>query len=246
MVTDRLSSLLLASCEDGVENLLGEGAPREAIRLVGNVMIDTLAANIDRLKAVREAMATPSCEFGLVTLHRPSNVDSPEVFARILEVLNRVNARLPLILPAHPRTRRRIAKAGYESLVRNISFDDLAEVKPGDRLWVCEPLGYLEFQALMSGASLVITDSGGLQEETTWLRIPCITVRENTERPITIAQGSNQLAGTDADSIEAAIAAVLDGSFKPKDPPELWDGRAAQRIVDEIIALPDEWFTTRY
>ena len=246
MVTDRLSSLLLASCDDGVENLLREGTSPEATRLVGNVMIDTLAANVDKLKEIREALAVPHGDFGVVTLHRPSNVDSPEVFARILQVLNRVNARLPLILPAHPRTRRRIAEAGFENLVEDVNASDLGSVTPGHKLWVCDPLGYLEFQALMSSASLVVTDSGGLQEETTWLRIPCVTVRENTERPITITQGSNQLAGTDPKAIEAAIEAVLNGSFKPKAPPELWDGRAADRIVDEIIALPDEWFTTRY
>jgi UDP-N-acetylglucosamine 2-epimerase (non-hydrolysing) len=239
IVTDHLSSIHFASCEDGVKNLLNEGIGRESIRLVGNVMIDTLVRNMSRFDEVKRRMGFPKGEYGVATLHRPSNVDAPRNLESILKTLARTSNKLPIILPVHPRTKERIESAGLRNMVRNLESSQLDKIKTTNAIWMIEPLGYLEFQALLSSAKLVVTDSGGLQEETTYLRIPCITIRKNTERPITITQGSNQLAGTDPDRIETAIDNVLTGRFKAKNPPVLWDGHAADRIVKEILTLSD-------
>lgn len=246
IVTDHLSSLLFASCDDGVENLLREGADRDSIKLVGNVMIDTLVHTLLQIKKLRDNLSMPRGDFGLATLHRPSNVDDPSILENILNAMVRISERLPIILPLHPRALSRIREANLSHLVSRVQPSQLDRISTEFTVWITQPLGYLEFQALMSAAAVVLTDSGGLQEETTYLRIPCVTIRNNTERPITIRQGSNQLAGTDPDAIEAAVGAVIEGRFQPKDPPSLWDGRAAERIVEEIIALSDSWFTSRY
>jgi len=246
MVADRLASLHFATCDDAVNNLLSEGVARDSIRLVGNVMIDTLVHNRKRLGEVKARMNLPATAFVLTTLHRPSNVDDPAGLERLLSALSRSSLRIPVLMPMHPRTRKRIAEAGLERMIRWIGGEDLDKLKPAGAVWVTDPLGYLEFQALVSEAAAVVTDSGGIQEETTFLRIPCLTVRENTERPVTISQGSNRLVGTDGTRLEAAIIDVTEGRFEPKEPPPLWDGHAADRIVDELIALPDDWFVTRY
>ena len=246
MIADRLASLHFATCDDAVENLLGEGVTRDSIRLVGNVMIDTLVHNRKRLGEVKAEMNLPATAFVLTTLHRPSNVDDPAGLERLLSALSRASLHMPVLMPMHPRTRRRVEEAGLERMISRIGREDLGKLEPAGTVWVTDPLGYLEFQALVSEAAVVVTDSGGIQEETTYLRIPCLTVRENTERPVTISQGSNRLVGTDSTRLEAAIIDVFEGRFKPKEPPTLWDGHAADRIVEELIALPDEWFVTRY
>jgi UDP-N-acetylglucosamine 2-epimerase (non-hydrolysing) len=215
LVTDQLSDLLLTPSADADDNLAREGIPAKRIHRVGNIMIDTLlahlpAATFDR---VAERFHIAPRGYAVVTLHRPSNVDDDATFAGILEAIGELAARLPVIFPVHPRTRGKLA-AGPP--------------RPG--LVAIEPLGYLDFLALTSNARIVLTDSGGLQEETTALGIPCITVRENTERPVTVTHGTNQVVGTRPDRIRAAIAGALTRQGTPARP-ELWDGRTAERIA---------------
>jgi len=220
LVTDVLSDFLFASEPSGVENLIAEGIPRRKIYFVGNVMIDTLlhfrakSATSDVLE--RNELAPKS--YAVVTLHRPSNVDDPARLSALLEMLEALAEHITVVFPVHPRTRAR-APAGKG-------------VHNGLRL--CPPLGYLDFLRLMSEARLVLTDSGGIQEETTILRVPCLTLRENTERPVTIHQGTNRLAGAEPNGIlEAAMLAMAE---EPADrpAPELWDGSASRRIVDVL------------
>jgi UDP-N-acetylglucosamine 2-epimerase (non-hydrolysing) len=161
--------------------------------------------------------------YALLTLHRPSNVDLPEVLSGILDALAQIQARLPILFPAHPRTVKRIEEFGFEGRLM---------IMPGLR--VTEPLGYLEFLNLMANARLVLTDSGGIQEETTILGVPCLTLRENTERPATVMQGTNTVVGSDPQRIVVEALAVLDGKGKAGEVPELWDGRAAERIVEML------------
>jgi UDP-N-acetylglucosamine 2-epimerase (non-hydrolysing) len=219
VVTDRVSDLLLAPSKDAVENLRSEGYPEERIALVGNVMADALLANIDRARATSTVAAgaglTPK-HYGLITLHRPSNVDDPEALGRLLVALGDIAADLPLVWPVHPRVTR--------------VLQDL-DVPAG--ITLLEPVGYLDSLALQSEAAVVFTDSGGVQEETTILGVACITLRDTTERPITITEGTNQLVGTDPGAIHAAMAKVLAGSIVGRQP-ALWDGRAAARICDRL------------
>jgi len=194
----------------------------ERIHLVGNVMIDTLLANLSRARArptLTELGLQPH-SYGLVTLHRPANVDRPDVLDRLLLALERVAAELPLVFPAHPRV-----------------ASHLAARAPISGLHVVEPFGYLDFLALESQARIVLTDSGGVQEETTALGIPCLTLRDNTERPITVEMGTNQVVGRDPARIAEGVAAALEGGIRGSVPP-LWDGRAAERIVDALIGAP--------
>ena len=216
--TDRVSDLLLAPSPDGVENLLSEGIPQRRIELVGNVMIDTLLANVERARR-RPTLADLRVERGryaLATLHRPANVDDEVVLAGLIEALNGVAEHLPVVFPAHPRTAARL---------------------PVDRMHpdiiLTEPVRYLDFIALQDGARLVMTDSGGVQEETTALGVPCLTLRENTERPITITEGTNRLVGLDGGTILAAAEQVL-ADPPPARCPALWDGRAGGRIAEAI------------
>lgn len=222
VVTDRLSDFLFAPSPDGVENLVSEGYREDQIHLVGNVMVDTLLANLERARSrsVLEELGLSAGGYGLVTMHRPSNVDDPAVFSGIVGALNDIAAELPLIFPLHPRTR---------PILEQVSLHD------GIRL--IDPAGYLDFIALQADARLVLTDSGGVQEETTMLGVPCLTMRENTERPITVDEGTNQVVGTDPDRIRASAAAVLRDGVEPRRP-ELWDGQAADRIVDVLLAAP--------
>lgn len=222
IVTDALSGLLFTTSRDADENLLQEGVLTENIFFVGNVMIDTL--NKHRRRA--ERLATPARfglqpgHYALLTLHRPSNVDDPAVFAGILDALTQIQRDLPILFPAHPRTVKRIEEFGFT-----------ARLDDAPALHIIEPLGYLEFLDLMMHAQLVLTDSGGIQEETTILGVPCLTLRENTERPITITQGTNILVGTDPDRIVAETQRILLGESKAGRTPELWDGHTAERIV---------------
>jgi UDP-N-acetylglucosamine 2-epimerase (non-hydrolysing) len=227
VLTDQISSLLFTTEPDAETNLLREGIERARIHYVGNVMIDTLFHNLPRATAVdqvlrdhagREAVIRSGDGFALVTLHRPSNVDDPVVLRRLLETLRAVSERLPVVFPIHPRTAARVEAAGLGALLES------------PRLLRTAPLGYLEMLGLMSKARVVLTDSGGIQEETTALGIPCITLRDNTERPITVEQGTNTVVGSDPARILAAVADVLATGGKSGRVPPLWDGKAALRI----------------
>jgi UDP-N-acetylglucosamine 2-epimerase (non-hydrolysing) len=224
LLTDQLADLLLTPSADADANLLREGIPSDRIMRVGNVMIDTLFQQIERARnsTVLDELGLRPREFAALTLHRPSNVDDPEALRRILYAVGAIARDLPVIFPAHPRTRARM---------REFGLDAPAGVR------VIDPLGYLDFLQLWSNARLALTDSGGLQEETTALGVPCLTLRENTERPITIEQGSNRLVGTDPARILGAAREILSGdaSYTGRSP-ELWDGHAADRIVEALIA----------
>lgn len=228
VVTDALSDLLFTTERSAEENLRREGIAEEKIHFVGNVMIDTLLRHRERAEAlgvpVRFGLAPG--EYAVVTLHRPSNVDAPDALARMVDVMVAVQERLPVVFPVHPRTRSRLAEAGLLTRL---------EALPDVRL--TEPLGYLEFLGLMAGARLVLTDSGGVQEETTILGVPCLTVRENTERPVTITHGTNRLVGTEPARIIAAVDETLAAPRPDGRRPELWDGRAAERIVGVLASL---------
>jgi len=219
VVTDRLSRYLLAPSRDAVENLRAEGRGDEEIHLVGNVMVDTLLANIDTARArnVHAMLGVERGKYGLVTLHRPANVDDDAVLRRIVAALGAIGARLPLVFPVHPRTRARLASIGAV-----------------DGVVLTDPQGYLDFVALEADAAIVLTDSGGVQEETTVLGVPCLTLRQNTERPITVEQGTNQVVGRDPDVIVATAMKVLDEGV-PRRHPDLWDGRAGERIARVLL-----------
>lgn len=219
LVTDRLSQLLLAPSPDAVENLLAEGYPDDIIVLAGNVMVDTMLMNLDRALArpIRRDLSLDDGAYGLVTLHRPSNVDVRSVLEGLLEGIGTVAQDLPLVFPVHPRVRRALAEVDVPSEIRLI-----------------DPVGYLDSIALQARARLVLTDSGGVQEETTVLGVPCLTLRENTERPITVTEGTNQVVGTRPERIVAAARRVLTDPPAPRRP-ELWDGQARVRIVDALL-----------
>jgi len=225
-VTDILSDLLFATSPEAIAHLAREGVSADRIRLVGNPMIDTLLANLDRFDAAPQRAALGIAgPYAVATLHRPANVDSPEAARRLVTMLDAIAAQVPVVLPLHPRGRPTLEAAGLR----------------GDgRIHVVEPLGYLDFLSLVRGAAVVVTDSGGIQEETTVLGVPCLTVRPNTERPITITHGTNRLVTPE--SAPAAVAAVLGGSFvRPAEPPPLWDGHAGERIAAEIVT----WLAAR-
>ena len=228
LLTDQIADLLLTPSPDADVNLRAEGIPDKRIRFVGNVMIDSLFSQLKRAEAsrVREDLGVAGTDYAALTLHRPSNVDDRAVLTRILDALEQISRRLPVIFPVHPRTRARIGEFG------------LAErVKRATGLRLVEPLGYLDFLRLYSGARLVLTDSGGIQEETTALSIPCLTLRENTERPITVEMGTNRVVGTDTQRITQTAFNVLDTprDSEPRPAPPLWDGRTADRILDALI-----------
>jgi UDP-N-acetylglucosamine 2-epimerase (non-hydrolysing) len=226
MVTDAISDLLLCSEPAGVENLLREGHEPSSVHLVGNVMIDTLLTQVNRAKS-RDTLTKfglQSGEYGVVTLHRPSNVDDRDTLAALLSVLADISQKMPLVFPIHPRTRARIEKFGLSSIVER-----------ADGIRLLEPLGYLDFLCLTSQAKVIVTDSGGLQEESTALGVPCLTMRANTERPITCSDGTGTLIGSSADTLREQLERVLSGSYKQGTCPDLWDGRAAQRIADVLM-----------
>jgi len=216
LAVDAISDLLLASEESGMRNLRAEGIPESRMRLVGNLMIDSLRGNLERAEAagMRERLGIVG-EYGVVTLHRAGNVDDPARLAEMLGTLEVMAKRQPLYFPVHPRTRARLEAAG---------------LSVSERIHLLEPLGYVEFLGLVAGSSVVLTDSGGIQEETTVLGVPCLTLRDNTERPATVEQGTNVLAGTRRGTILAAWAG-LSWERRLREAPVGWDGRAAGRVV---------------
>ena len=229
LLTDQIADLLLTPSRDGDANLRAEGIAETRIRFVGNVMIDSLMTQLDRARqsSVLSTLELEEKNYAVLTLHRPSNVDESAAFMRILDALEEIAHRLPIIFPAHPRTRKMIEELGLGPRVQSIR-----------NLRVIDPVGYLDFLRLISCARLVLTDSGGIQEETTVLGIPCITLRENTERPITVEMGTNTIAGTDTNKIIAAANRALDNPLPESNVriPELWDGRAADRILDALVS----------
>jgi UDP-N-acetylglucosamine 2-epimerase (non-hydrolysing) len=226
ILTDCISDLLFCTEQSGVENLIKEGIPKEKIFLVGNVMIDTLMTN--KAKAdesnILEKLNLKGDDFAVLTLHRPSNVDNPTVFGRILDALEIIQNDMPVIFPIHPRTLRNLKSFNFENRFKQLP-----------NLQLIEPLGYLDFLKIMSCAKLVLTDSGGIQEETTILKVPCLTLRENTERPVTVESGLNQIVGTNPETIVKAYNEVMKSNIEESHIPPLWDGRAAQRIAAIII-----------
>jgi UDP-N-acetylglucosamine 2-epimerase (non-hydrolysing) len=226
ILTDSISDLLLTTSQDADENLKQEGISEDKIKFVGNVMIDSLFYNLEKSKEskARENLDLNGKDYAVLTLHRPSNVDEKETFSGLLDALCEISQKLPIIFPVHPRTKANIEKFGF------------AEQVEKSNIRLIEPLGYLDFMNLYSGAKLVLTDSGGLQEETTALGIPCLTLRENTERPITIELGTNILVGTNPDKIKQAAYSILENSStKNTKIPPLWDGKAAERICDALF-----------
>lgn len=220
LVTDRLSALLLAPSQDGVDNLRAEGYDDDHIRLVGNVMVDSLLLNLDRAKrrSTLDDLGVEPGGYAYLTLHRPSNVDEPAVFAGLMGSVGRLAGTMPVVYPVHPRARPALDALGTPAGVL-----------------ATDPVGYLDSIALQASARLVLTDSGGLQEETTILGVPCLTLRTTTERPITINEGTNTLVGVEPTAVDLAIDRTL-ASPPPPRRPALWDGHAAERIVEALLA----------
>jgi UDP-N-acetylglucosamine 2-epimerase (non-hydrolysing) len=230
ILTDALSDLLFTTEEDAQVNLEREGISREKIYFVGNVMIDTLirhmgkAASLTNLNSLGIKGENSGGAYGVVTLHRPSNVDKKEILARLINCIEKISIRLPIIFSLHPRTEINLKKFGL--------YEGLAENKG---IYLTKPLGYLEFLNRVLSASLVLTDSGGIQEETTFFKIPCITLRNNTERPITVSLGTNYLVGNNPEKIIETAFIILDKKGKSGRIPPLWDGKAGNRIIDILI-----------
>lgn len=228
LVTDSISDVLFTTSQDADKNLIKEGVPKDRIFFVGNVMIDTLMNNIKRAGSskVLNKMGLKKNGYALMTLHRPSNVDSKETLKSILEAVEKVQREIKVVFPIHPRTRKNIGR-----------FFPAAWLKKLNQLVLTEPQGYLDFLHLMRNAKFLITDSGGVQEETTALGIPCLTVRENTERPVTITEGTNILVGLNKHKIIKESFKIISGKGKHGRRPKYWDGKASDRIVTTLIGL---------
>ncbi len=231
VLTDQISDRLYTTERSALDNLLKEGIAAERVCFAGNVMIDSLLAHRERARSAADTLRSHGADpallaaphgYGVVTMHRPSNVDQKETLEPLLNTLREVAAQVPLVFALHPRTKAAIERLGVQHLI-----------DPGTMV-VLPPQGYLEMVGLMAGATVVLTDSGGLQEETTALGVPCLTMRENTERPITIEQGTNTMVGRDRGAILGALADILAGRGKRGRVPELWDGRAAERIAADL------------
>lgn len=234
LVTDALGDWLFTPSRDADENLLMEGIPRERIFRVGNIMIDSVVENLKRIEESTILKDLGLCDghsdgrivYGVITVHRPSNVDDCEVLTRIIDCLDELQKEVPLVFAAHPRTRKQLEKYNLWRRCREMR-----------QLQVVEPMGYIEFLALCRSATFVLTDSGGLQEETTYLKIPCLTLRPNTERAVTVTVGSNELVTIDR--ILGCVDEILSGRWKRSAIPELWDGATAGRICDVIVKALD-------
>jgi UDP-N-acetylglucosamine 2-epimerase (non-hydrolysing) len=222
IVTDHLSDLLFVTEESGMVNLRHEGIAPEKVHFTGNIMIDSLLATLDIVNRseILSRLGLKPREYALMTLHRPSNVDDATTLAGILETVARVARMIPVVFPCHPRTKHNIARFGLDQSIAESS------------LILTEPLGYVDFCRLTYESKFVLTDSGGIQEETTYLQIPCITMRENTERPITVTVGTNVMTGNDQTKILKTVNDILGGNAKQGRIPDLWDGHTAERIVE--------------
>ncbi len=225
ILTDALSDILFLTEEDAVKNLRSEGVASEKMVMVGNVMIDTLLRHLSMAKKsdVRNRFKIPS-SYSLVTMHRPSNVDTRDALTPLIECLVEISKSIPLVFPVHPRTRNALEH-----------FELLAALEQNSKIQLLDPLPYLDFLNLIASATMVLTDSGGIQEETTALQVPCITMRENTERPVTVALGTNYLTGTDPAKILSTARKILAGQGKKGEIPPYWDGKAGERIVKALI-----------
>lgn len=233
IVTDSLSDYLFTTCRDADENLKKEGIPKHRIFFVGNVMIDSLLKYKEFAEVkIKKFNKIKKLDYALLTLHRPSNVDNLKTFQDIFEALITISKKIPIVFPAHPRTQKTISEFGLNDLFQK-NLTSILSKKKG--IYLIPPMSYLEFLSLMNNAQFVLTDSGGIQEETTVLGIPCLTLRENTERPITISEGTNTLVGTDKDKITQKAFDILKGKIKQGKIPELWDGKASQRIIKIIL-----------
>jgi UDP-N-acetylglucosamine 2-epimerase (non-hydrolysing) len=231
LVTDSISDLLFVSEPSGLHNLINEGVPDEKIFFVGNVMIDSLVTHIQKANEsnILAQLNLKPKTYTLVTLHRPSNVDEKSSLEKILRIFEAISQKSKIVFPIHPRTKKMLEQFGLMDTVNRIGIQLL------------DPQGYIEFLKLMKEAQLVLTDSGGVQEETTVLQVPCLTMRENTERPITIEVGTNLLVGTDETEVIDAAMKVLSGKVKKGLIPEKWDGRAAERIVAQLDQIFKSW-----
>lgn len=239
ILTDQIADLLYTTERSAADNLVREGISLERVRFVGNVMIDSLRNNLEfarlpadsiRATGINPEIIAGTPGYGVVTMHRPSNVDQPEILTSLLKVLREISTSIPLVFALHPRTKANIERFG------------LAKHIDAERMIMLPPQGYLEMLGLMAGAHMVLTDSGGLQEETTALGVPCLTMRENTERPITVEQGTNTMVGRDVAMIRHHAAETLSGRGKSGRIPELWDGHAAERIAADL----SEWLLSRH
>ncbi len=226
IMTDAVCDLLFISEPSGVENLKREGVGEEHLFFVGNVMIDTLLSLRDRAMEsdVLERLGLEEKNYAALTLHRPACVDDPRKFEALLEVIDELQSELAVVFPAHPRTRKRLSEFGLDIKVESMK-----------NLHLTEPLGYLDFMKLMSRAKFVMTDSGGIQEETTILNVPCLTLRENTERPATVEAGLNRIVGLDPERIRKEVKRVMNGIQPTSTPPRHWDGKAGQRIAEILL-----------
>lgn len=222
LVTDQLSDYLFTTCRQADDNLRREGITDDKIFFVGNVMVDSLLANLERARqsGILDRLGVENGRYALLTLHRPGNVDDEETLRGILQALDEIQREIPIIFPVHPRTTKQLSAFGLDGHIEKMA-----------NLRLIEPLGYLDFLSLMSQSKLVLTDSGGIQEETTVLGIPCLTLRENTERPVTITEGINTLVGSGPKRIVDETMKILHEGSKAGRVPELWDGQAAERIV---------------
>lgn len=234
MITDALSDLLFITEMEAIKNLEYEGIPKNKIYFVGNVMIDTLIRFRDKARQLRILdniglqKENPDRKYGVVTLHRPSNVDDPVSLNCLIECMENIAERITIIFPSHPRTMKNLKHFGLDN-----------RLSQNKNIYVIQPLGYLEFLNLLLDATLVLTDSGGIQEEATFLQIPCLTLRENTERPVTITLGTNYLVGTDPKKIVKTVFDILEGRGKKGAVPPLWDGHASHRILEVLLKCAD-------
>ncbi len=229
MVTDAISDLFFVTEEQGMVNLEKEGKSLDSVHFVGHVMIDNLYYQLEKLNQMQadtfssHTYKSTHNEYAIITLHRPSNVDNPETLAHIFQSLETISHSLPLMFPIHPRTRSQMERFG---------------ITPPANMTLTEPLSYMEFLNLWKDAKMVLTDSGGLQEETTALGVPCLTIRENTERPITVEQGTNELVGLSREKLFSCVDSIMKGQWKTGQKPRFWDGHAAERIAQILMKQP--------